>query len=148
MTFGQIKQTVKQSQNFLVGRLSRAKNFRTKCTNFFWDIYAPKVRKSLSQHTTESFQLRWAYSCLTIYLFCYYGVDEVRQCFSRTSTDCFFIYVCCYKLPNYQNTQFLLCLDSIAVSLSLFGWSKQIQFKSSPNRVSEGKIQIPILILR
>ena len=61
-------------------------------------------------------------------------------------------YMC--AVTNYPTTttrmytQFLLYLDSIAVSLSLFGWSKQIQFKSSPNRVSEGKIQIPILILR
>ena len=37
-------------------------------------------------------------------------------------------------------------LDSIAVSL--LGWSKQIQNQSSPNRVSEGKIQLTILILR
>ena len=31
-------------------------------------------------------------------------------------------------------------LDSIAVSL--FEWSKQIQYKSSPNRVSDGKIKV------
>ena len=38
-------------------------------------------------------------------------------------------------------------VDSIAVSV--FGWAKQIQYKSSPNRVSvsDGKIQITILIL-
>ena len=45
------------------------------------------------------------------------------------------------KCNSLKMSRYLL--HSIAVSL--FGWSKQIQFKSSPNRESEGKIQIPIL---
>ena len=35
-----------------------------------------------------------------------------------------------------------------SIVVSLFGRSKQIQYKSSPNRVSDGKIKITILILR
>ena len=51
----------------------------------------------------------------------------------------------CWKVETVLLKEFCTgALDSIAVSL--FGWSKQIQFKSSPNR--EGNIQIPILILR
>ena len=43
-----------KSRNFPVGRLLRAKTFRTKCVNCFRDIYMPKVRKSLSRHTCQS----------------------------------------------------------------------------------------------
>ena len=50
----------KKSQNFPVGRISRAKTFRTECVNRFCDIYAPKVRKSLLQHTT--FRTVWKLS--------------------------------------------------------------------------------------
>ena len=39
-----------KSQNFPVGRISRAKTFRTECVNRFCDTYAAKVRKSLSRH--------------------------------------------------------------------------------------------------
>ena len=39
-----------KSQNFPVGRISRAKTFRLECVNLFCNIYAPKVRKALSRH--------------------------------------------------------------------------------------------------
>ena len=40
-----------KSQNFPVGKNSRAKTFQTECVNRFCDINAPKKRKSLSRHT-------------------------------------------------------------------------------------------------
>ena len=45
-----VKSRDTKSQNFPVGRISRAKTFRTECVNCFCDIYVPKVRKSLSRH--------------------------------------------------------------------------------------------------
>ena len=56
----------------------------------------------------------------------------------------------CWLGDSHQQRERLpaerLPLDGIAVSL--FGWSKQMQYKSSPDRVSDGKIKITTLILR
>ena len=60
---GQHESRDTKSQNFSVGRISRAKTFRMECVNRVRDIYAPKVRKSLSQHTT--FRTFWKLSRLS-----------------------------------------------------------------------------------
>ena len=65
-----------KSSNFPVGRISRAKTFRTecvnrfatymrqKCVNRFRDKYVPKVRKLLSRHTCQNSSYKSArYGC-------------------------------------------------------------------------------------
>ena len=42
----------------------------------------------------------------------------------------------------------VVCLWQNSIAVSLFGWSEEIQNKSSPNRVSDSKIKMTTLILR
>ena len=68
---GQHESRDTKSQNFSVGRISRAKTFRMECVNRVRDIYAPKVRKStLSRkypYSMETLQTVWKVSAKAIY---------------------------------------------------------------------------------
>ena len=89
-----------KSRNFPVGRLLRAKTFRTKCVNCFRDIYMPKVRKSLSRHKRQKCINR-SFATLLVANFSdfvhvitmYYGVQSCPETFrigckpSRLSKD-------------------------------------------------------------
>ena len=49
-----------KTQNFPVGRISRAKFFRTECVNCFCNIYVPKVGKLLLRHICAKSAIAYA----------------------------------------------------------------------------------------